>query len=88
MVHVPHPTVFSVADVPESASRATRPLLLEGDAKPLVMLALVLHLLPVIEVGMAVTVVGGGEETYAQIHSDHLLWLGWVGKFYGAGDKQ
>ena len=43
------------------------------------MLALAFHLLPVIEVGMPVTVIAGGKETNTQVHSDHLLWLGWFG---------
>lgn len=79
MVHVSHPTVFSLADFPEPASCAARPLLLEGGAHLLVVLAFLFHLLPVVESGTPVTVVCGGEETYTHIHTHHLLrlWRVW-----------
>ena len=49
MIHVPHPTVFSLADFPEPAPCAARPLLLEGGAHLLVTLAFPFHLPPVVE---------------------------------------
>ena len=79
MIYVSHPTVFSLPDFPEPAPCAARPLLLEGGAQLLVVLAFPFHLPPVIENGTPLTIVCGGEETDTHVHAHHLLrlWRVW-----------
>ena len=88
MVHVSHPTVFSVADAFEPASGAAGSPLLQSGAQRLVVRAFVCHLLPRVECGLVAAVVAGGEESHAQVDAHDVLRTLGVREFDGAGDEQ
>lgn len=88
MVHVPHPTVFSVADMLKPASGAARAFLLKVGAQRLVVGASVCHLLPAVESCSAVAVIRGREEPHAQIDTHYVPWPFRFGKPDGGGYEQ
>lgn len=79
MVHISHPTVFSVAYGLESSAGASGAAFLQLLTEPLVFAALAFHLPSMLEDG-GFAVITGGEHSDSQVHAHYVFgaW-GWVG---------
>ena len=90
MVHIIHPTVFSIAYPLQAPSRARRALLLQLLAQVLVVGALGFHLAAGHEPAPTLAVVGGDKEVDATVDADHVVHVLVVqfGHFQCDGDVQ